>query len=155
MNFIGAMPLVGIRLSWETMEYAPWISPWLSCSACCDCTVQFWSGRPCCSYCRCKQPLASWMLMPSSAIYTVSSTPTVPLSSACLFGCCLNGESPAAAICSCGFPVCWVDVACLHISFTDIFVPENRPSSRSGSSSQLAIQYVLGDSAILHAPDMT
>ena len=51
----------------------------------------------------------------------------------------LNDESPAAAICSCGFPVCRVDVACLHISFTDIFVPENRPSSRSGSSSQLAM----------------
>ena len=77
----GNQHLVGIHLSRETMEYAPWISPWLSCNACCDCTVQFWSGRPCCSCCRCRQCLALWMLMPPSSIYAVSSASTVLLSS--------------------------------------------------------------------------
>ena len=121
--------------------YAPWISPWLSSSACCDCTVQFWSRRPCCSCCRCRQRVALCSLLSLFLPLFLS------LQLACL-DAQLDGESPAAAICSCGFPVCWVDVACLYISFTDIFVPENRPSNRSGSSSQLAMQYVLGDSAI-------
>ena len=40
MSWASVKVVVGIRLSWETMEYVLWISPWLSCSSCCDCTAQ-------------------------------------------------------------------------------------------------------------------
>ena len=58
-------------------------------------------------------------------------------------------------VCSYSFPTCWIDVAYLQISFTDVFEVKNRPSCRSGDSSKLTIQHVLGDLAILHAADMT
>ena len=68
---------------------------------------------------------------------------------------CLDNWPPTAAVCSYSFPACWIDVACLQISFTDVFEVKNRPSCRSRASCKLSIQYVLGDSSILHVADVT
>jgi len=55
------------------MESAPRFSQWLSCSACCGCTVRFWIGRLCCSYCRWILCVALWVLMLPSAVCALSS----------------------------------------------------------------------------------
>ena len=68
---------------------------------------------------------------------------------------CLDDWPPTVVVCSYSFPACWIDVACLQISFTDVFEVKNRPSSRPGASGKLTVQRVLGNLAILHAADMT
>ena len=77
--------VVGIRQSRETMESALRFSLWLSCSAFCGCTVQFWIGRLCCSCYRWIPPLALWvlvlLLVLPCAVCALSSHPTAPLSS--------------------------------------------------------------------------
>ena len=55
------------------MESAPRFSQWLSCSACCGCTVRFWIGRLCYSYCRWILCVALWVLMLPSAVCALSS----------------------------------------------------------------------------------
>ena len=49
----------------------------------------------------------------------------------------------------------WVDVACLQVSLTNVFVAEDRPSCRSGACCELAIQHALRDATIIHAPDVS
>lgn len=73
-----------------------------------------------------------------SAVHTLSSLSTGLLSS-------------DSAVCSCSFPTCWVDVACLQVTFADMLVPKDRPSFRFEAGGELSIQQVLGDLAILHA----
>ena len=52
------------------------------------------------------------------------------------------------------FPNRRVDIACLQIAFTNIFEAKVRPSCRSRSSGKLAIEYVLGNSSVVHAAYM-
>ena len=61
---------------------------------------------------------------------------------------CFEGKTPTVAVCSCSLPACWVGVACLQISFANVCISRNRPSCRSGASSKLSIQHVLGNSTI-------
>ena len=46
--------------------------------------------------------------------------------------------------------MCRVDIACLHILFTNNFEAKARPSYRSSSSGKLAVQYVLRNLSVLH-----
>ena len=48
-----------------------------------------------------------------------------------------------------------MDVAEFQVSLADILEPEKRSAGLSGASSELAIQNVFWDSAILHAYDVT
>ena len=68
---------------------------------------------------------------------------------------CLDDWPPAAVVCSYSFSACWIDVACIQISFTDVFDVKNRPSCRSWASGKLTIQHVLWDLSILHVADVT
>ena len=139
----------------KTIEYTPWISLWLSCSACCGCTAQSWSNNLCCSCCRCSLHLAQWCwCFPLLSVLFLHFPLILSLLLAHL-NTCLDDWPPTAVGCSYSFQAWWIDVACLQISFTDVFEAENRLSCRSGASGELTIQHVLGDSSILHAADVT
>ena len=64
---------------------------------------------------------------------------------------CFDGEPPTVAVCSCSLPAFWVDVACLQISFANVFVSKDRPSCKSSASSKLSTQHFLRNSTIFHA----
>ena len=142
--------LVCILLSRKTMEYMPRIRLWLSCSTCCDCTAQSWSDKLCCSYYRCSLCLAPWLLMLPSAVYTLSSLSTDRLSSACLSECL---PWWLASNC-CGLQLqlpSLLDWNCLPSDLIySCLWSEGQAFPRSGASDKLAIQHILGDSAILH-----
>ena len=96
--------------------------------------VHAWLSKGCC------RPTLSSAL--SSGVPQIFSLPI-----ACLDPC-FEGKTPTVAVCSCSLPACWVGVACLQISFANVCISRNRPSCRSGASSKLSIQHVLGNSTI-------
>ena len=67
---------------------------------------------------------------------------------------CCNSKPLVALVCSCNFPICRVDIACLEILFTNIYEAKIRPSCRSSSSGKLAIEYVSRNSFVIHAAYM-
>ena len=84
-----------------------------------------------------------------SAIYAIFSHPTAPLSSSHT-----PEWLPVTSIYSQSFPTCKVDIACLQISFTNIFETKVRHSCWSGSRGKLAVEYVLRNSPVIHTADM-
>ena len=99
--------------------------------------VHAWLCRCCCC------PILSSVLSPG--------VPQVfSLLPACLDPC-FDGEPPTVAVCSCSLPAFWVDVACLQISFENVFVSKDRSSCKSSASSKLSIQHFLRNSTIFHA----
>ena len=62
----------------------------------------------------------------------------------------LDDWPPTAVVCSYSFPACWIDAACLQMSFKDVFEAKNRPACRSGASGRLTIQHVPWDSSIIN-----
>ena len=109
-----------------------------SCSCCrwipCLARVRIWC---------CPQPLALSPLIPLLR----SPLPT-------RLNACLVIKPLVSSIYSYSFPTCRVDVACLHISFANIFETKGRPSGRPSSSGKLAVEYVPRNCPVLHTADM-
>ena len=62
-------------------------------------------------------------------ILSSALSPGVPQVFSLLLACldpCFDGEPPTVAVCSCSLPAFWVDVACLQISFENVFVSKDR-----------------------------
>ena len=131
--------VIGILLSRETMEYAPWISLFC-CNACCGCTVQY----------------GLFLLVPPILSLSLTRLEVVldgKLSSASVGTRTFHGvESPWLE--DAASPACWVDAASLQVYFAYIFTENDRHSCRSGASCELAVWHVLRDTVILHVADM-
>ena len=117
---------VGILLSREIMESAPRFSHWLSCTACCGSKVPFWNGRPSmlgsvgtdAALSRLRSLLSSHcssLLSPLASVPALTESPRCPRS---LQLPNLHG---------------WYCIACLQISFTNIFEAKITPSCQSSS----------------------
>lgn len=47
-----------------------------------------------------------------------------------------------------------LDVACLEVTFENVFVSKDRPSCKSGARGKLTVKNILGYVAMLHKADM-
>ena len=84
-----------------------------------------------------------------SALCSLSSLP-IPVLLAPL-DADLRGPSPVTASFSHCRPTCWIDVPCPRVSFADVILAYDGPSSRSGSSGKLSMQDAIGDSPVVHS----
>ena len=112
--------------------------PWATYS---DTVAAFEGLRTWLSGCFCHLLLTFLFLLPL--------LPSPPLTRA---DACPDSSPPTTAVCGLGSLVCWVDAACLHVTFADISKPKDKPSCGSGASGELPIQSTLKDSSILHSP---
>ena len=94
-----------------------------------------------------------WLLRPILERQAAFSLSTGLLSSSLAPQCLLLQQ--ASRVCSYSLPACWVDVACIQVSFTNVFVAKERPSCWSGACCELAKQHVLRDAIINHAPEVS
>lgn len=126
--------VVGFLHSQETMECATWINLSFNNSASCYLTTRSWSGRLWCSCCRCSPHLVPWLLINPLVSLLSSYWPSLVR-----LGACLDGKPPAVAVRSWSYPAFWVNIACLPVSFANVFVEKNRLYCRSRARGKLTI----------------